>query len=80
MPRQSHGSHPGGASPLNSNVGQRGCLESIIVMVYTVAVVLLIIWRLGPVCLYIIGGFIHGLLVPAIVVVLLRIIRGQKPV
>ena len=49
-------------------------------MLYTIAVVLLILWLFGLVTLYTIGGFIHVLLVLAIVVVLLRIISGKKPV
>jgi hypothetical protein len=49
-------------------------------MLYTIAVVLLILWLLGLVTSYTIGGFIHVLLVIAIVVVLLRIITGRKPV
>jgi len=49
-------------------------------MLYTIAVVLLILWLLGLVSSYTIGGFIHILLVLAIVIVLLRIIGGQKPV
>ena len=49
-------------------------------MLYTLAVVLLILWLLGLVTSYTIGGFIHVLLVIAIVVVLLRIISGKKPV
>jgi hypothetical protein len=48
-------------------------------MLYTIAVVLLILWLLGLVTSYTLGGFIHILLVVAIVVVLLRIIRGQSP-
>ena len=49
-------------------------------MLYTIAVVLLILWLLGLVTSYTIGGFIHVLLVIAIVVVLLRIISGRRPV
>jgi len=49
-------------------------------MLYTIAVVLLVLWLLGLVTSYTIGGLIHVLLVIAIVVVLLRIINGQKPV
>ena len=49
-------------------------------MLYTIAVVLLILWLLGLVSAYTIGGFIHVLLVIAIVVVLLRIISGRKPI
>ena len=49
-------------------------------MLYTIAVILLILWLLGLVSSYTMGGFIHVLLVIAIVVVLLRIISGRKPI
>lgn len=49
-------------------------------MLYTIAVVLLILWLLGMITSYTIGGFIHILLVIAIVVVLLRVISGRKVV
>lgn len=49
-------------------------------MLYTIAIVLLVLWLLGLVTSYTLGGFIHVLLVIAIVVVLLRIIDGRKPV
>ena len=48
-------------------------------MLYTIAVVLIILWLLGLVTSSTMGGFIHVLLVIAIVVVLLRIISGKKP-
>lgn len=48
-------------------------------MLYTIAVVLLILWLVGLVSSYTIGGFIHVLLVIALVVVLLRVIGGRKP-
>ncbi|TDU66565.1 hypothetical protein EI77_03660 [Prosthecobacter fusiformis] len=48
-------------------------------MLYTVAVVLLILWLLGLVTSYTLSGFIHILLVVAIVVILLRVIQGRKP-
>lgn len=48
-------------------------------MLYTIAVVLLILWLIGLVSSYTIGGFIHVLLVIAIVIVLLRIISGRRP-
>lgn len=48
-------------------------------MLYTIAVVLLVLWLLGLVTSYTIGGFIHVLLVIAIVMVLLRVISGRKP-
>jgi hypothetical protein len=46
-------------------------------MLYTIAVVLLILWLLGVVTSYTIGGFIHVLLVVAIIIVLLRLISGR---
>lgn len=48
-------------------------------MLYTIAVVLIILWLLGIVTSYTMGGFIHILIVIAIVVILLRLISGQKP-
>jgi hypothetical protein len=47
-------------------------------MLYTIAVILVILWLLGLVTSYTMGGFIHVLLVIAIVVVLVRVIRGKK--
>jgi len=47
-------------------------------MLYTIAVVLIILWLLGLVTSYTMGGFIHVLIVIAIVVVLLRVISGRK--
>jgi multisubunit Na+/H+ antiporter MnhF subunit len=48
-------------------------------MLYTVAVVLIILWLLGFVSSYTISGFIHVLLVIAIILVLVRVITGRKP-
>ena len=48
-------------------------------MLYTIAVVLIVLWLLGLVSSYTMGGFIHVLLVIAIVVVLLRVISGRRP-
>ncbi|MDH2918999.1 MAG: lmo0937 family membrane protein [Sideroxydans sp.] len=45
-------------------------------MLYTIAVVMLILWLLGLITAYTMGGFIHILLVIALVVVLLRVIQG----
>jgi hypothetical protein len=45
-------------------------------MLYTIAIVMLVLWLLGLISAYTMGGFIHILLVIAIVVVLLRLIRG----
>jgi hypothetical protein len=47
-------------------------------MLYTIAVVLLILWLLGLVSSYTIGGFIHILLVVAIVMVLINFISGRR--
>ncbi|MGD1042289.1 MAG: lmo0937 family membrane protein [Sedimentisphaerales bacterium] len=48
-------------------------------MLYTLAVVLIILWLLGLVTSNTMGGFIHVLLVIAVVVILVRIISGRKP-
>lgn len=49
-------------------------------MLWTIAVLLLILWLLGMVSSYTLGGFIHILLVLAIVAVLIRVIQGRSPV
>lgn len=49
-------------------------------MLWTIFVILVILWLLGLVSGYTIGGFIHVLLVLAIVIVLIRIIQGRRPV
>jgi hypothetical protein len=49
-------------------------------MLWTIAVVLLILWLLGMVSSYTLGGFIHILLVLAIIAVLVRLIQGRNPV
>ncbi len=47
-------------------------------MLETIAIILIILWALGLVTSYTMGGFIHILLVIAIVVVILRVIRGRR--
>ena len=47
-------------------------------MLWTIAVILLVLWALGLVTSYTMGGFIHVLLVIAIVVVLINVIQGRK--
>jgi hypothetical protein len=47
-------------------------------MLYTIAMVLLVLWALGLVSAYTLGGFIHVLLVFALVVLLIQIIQGRK--
>jgi hypothetical protein len=49
-------------------------------MLYTIAIILLILWLLGVVTSYTIGGFIHILLVIAIIMILIRLIRGENPI
>jgi len=49
-------------------------------MLWTVFVILLVLWLLGIVSSYTFGGFIHLLLVLAIAVVLIRVIQGRNPV
>ncbi len=48
-------------------------------MLETIAVLLIILWLLGMVSSYTLGGFIHILLVVAVVVIIIRIIRGRNP-
>jgi len=49
-------------------------------MLWTIFVILLVLWALGMVSSYTLGGFIHLLLLVAIAVVLIRIIRGRRPI
>jgi hypothetical protein len=49
-------------------------------MLWTIAVVLFILWLLGMVSSYTLGGFIHILLVLAVVTILIRLIQGRSPV
>ncbi len=47
-------------------------------MIWTIAVILVVLWALGLVTSFTMGGFIHILLVLAVVVVLVRLIQGRK--
>ena len=47
-------------------------------MLTTIATILIILWLLGLVTSYTVGGFIHIFLVVAIIMILLRVIRGEK--
>jgi len=49
-------------------------------MLWTIAVILLLLWAVGLVSSYTLGGFVHLLLVLAIIVVLIRVIQGRSPV
>jgi hypothetical protein len=47
-------------------------------MLWTIAIILIVLWALGLVSAYTMGGFIHVLLVLAVIVVLVRIIQGRR--
>ena len=49
-------------------------------MLWTIFVVLLVLWVLGMVSSYTLGGFIHILLVIALAVILIRVIQGRRPI
>jgi hypothetical protein len=49
-------------------------------MLWTIFVILLVLWLLGMVSSYTLGGYIHILLVIAVVVMLIRLIQGRRPV
>jgi uncharacterized protein DUF5670 len=49
-------------------------------LLWTIAVILAILWLLGLVTSYTLGGFVHILLVLAIIVVLIRVIQGRRPI
>ena len=52
--------------------------KRILIMLWTIAVILLVLWALGMVSSYTIGGLIHILLVVAVVMVLIRLIQGRR--
>ena len=47
-------------------------------MLYTIAVILIVLWLLGLVSSYTMGGFIHLLLVIAVIVIIIQLISGRK--
>ena len=49
-------------------------------MLYTIAVILVVMWLLGMVTSYTLGGLVHLLLALAIISVLIRVIQGRRPV
>ncbi len=89
--RQRYGK-PGSRSSVNSTHGKRttACVDHAPcavndsgwegMMLWTIFVILLVLWLLGMVSVYTLGGFIHVLLVVAIAVVLIRVIQGRAPV
>jgi len=67
------------ATMLLKNIAKRRCREKKgATMLWTIFVILLVMWLLGMVSAYTMGGFIHILLVIALVVLLLRIISGRR--
>ena len=49
-------------------------------MLWTIFVILLVLWLLGLVTSYTLGGFIHILLVIAVIVIVIRLIQGRRPI
>lgn len=49
-------------------------------MLYTIAVILIVLWLLGLITSFTIGGFINILLVVAVIMILVRLIRGENPI
>ena len=49
-------------------------------MLYTLAVILIVLWLLGLVTSYTVGGLVHILLVIALIAILLRVISGRRPI
>ena len=59
---------------------ERAVCEEGDLMLWTIFVILLVLWAVGMVSSYTLGGFIHLLLLIAIAVVLIRVIQGRRPV
>jgi hypothetical protein len=49
-------------------------------MLYTIAIILVVLWLVGMVSSYTMGGFIHILLVIAVITILIRLIQGRNPI
>lgn len=67
------------ASELNGSMKASGSKE-VADMLWTIFVILLVLWLLGIVTSYTLGGFIHLLLVVALVILLIQLITGRRPV
>jgi len=73
----------GATSPLSIGLMSRpsgACIQEGTGMLWTIFVILLVMWLLGMVSAYTLGGYIHLLLVLAIVVALVRLIQGRRPI
>lgn len=68
----------GGKVLIGDRLGRRGVEIRKGTMLYTIAVILVVLWLLGLVTSYTMGGFIHVLLVIAIVVILVQVISGRR--
>lgn len=55
-------------------------LTQFIPMLYTIAAILLVLWLVGLVTSYTLGGFVHLLVVLAVIVVLVRLMQGKRPI
>jgi Family of unknown function (DUF5670) len=72
---------PRGSDPRRAGGSKkRGRQERKMDLLWTIAIILVILWLLGMVSSYTLGGFVHILLVLAIIVVLIRVIQGRRPV
>lgn len=57
-----------------------GNREEIMDLLWTLVIILLVLWLLGLVTSYTLGGFIHLLLLVAVIVILIRVIQGRRPI
>ena len=63
----------------DSVIGAKAPPERKVAMLWTIAIILVILWLLGMVSFHALGAYVHILLVLAIIVVLIRIIQGRNP-
>jgi hypothetical protein len=66
----------GALQTLDSGGWRNGIMD----LLTTIAIILLVLWLLGLVSSYTIGGFIHILLVLALIVILIRVLQGRRPI
>jgi hypothetical protein len=59
--------------------GRGCCISKGAVVLWTISVILLVLWAVGLVSAYTLGGFIHVLLVLAVIVIILQVIQGRRP-
>jgi fatty acid desaturase len=67
-------------APLTHGSVERKSQEKELRMLWTIFVILLVLWALGMVSAYTLGGYIHILLVIALAVILINVIQGRRPV